>query len=178
MTGKSDRFKSPTQWEHRHTLCNSPPHGATYILHTMSHSLNHGRVRTTRTTGRVLSTIMRNTLWSKSLPTSRCGINGNTWSSGRDGPTQTLHGSRRNTWWTQLHWMITNLSAQKRQQQHNQPDAVRGENNTKPPYPPNDYPPTQIQRLSLTTRQHIAETAQQAARGRRRRLRLSSGTHG
>ena len=39
------------------------------------------------------------------------------------------------------------------------------------------HPPT-IQRLSLTTRQHITETAQQAARGRRRHLRLSSGTHG
>ena len=74
--------------------------------------------------------------------------------------------------------MITNLNAQKHQQQHNQPNAVRGENNTKPPYLPNDYPPTQIHCLSLTMRQHIAQTAQQAVCGWRRRLRLSSRTHG
>ena len=73
--------------------------------------------------------------------------------------------------------MITNLNAQKCQQQHNQPDAVCRENNTKPPYLPNDYPPTQIQHLSLTTRQHITETAQQAVCGQQQHLCLSSGTY-
>ena len=52
-----------------------------------------------------------------------------------------------------------------------------GENNTKPPYPLNDYPPTQIQCLSLTTRQHIMEIAQQAAYGQQWCLHLSSRTH-
>ena len=61
--------------------------------------------------------------------------------------------------------MITNLNMQKHQQQHNQPDTVYRENNTKPPYPPNDYPPTQIQCLFLTIRQHITETTQQAVCG-------------